>query len=79
MTFYDENGNIVNITSDNTELLEALTEQSEKLEELRVLTESQAKKIAEMNQYTAYIFVIILAILLYRILSSALSSIFGGG
>lgn len=123
MTFTDENGNIITLEiSDNTELLEAFELQTEKLEELREISESQAEiitamqeqfvtlqetydtnikelsemsqeryetylahteaqeaKIAEMNQYTAYIFVIVLAVMLYRILSGALSSIFGGG
>lgn len=123
MTFFDENGNIITLeVSDNTELLEALELQTEKFEEFRKISESQAEvitamqeqlvtlqetydtnikefseisheryetylahteaqeaKIAEMNQYTAYIFAIVLAVVLYRILSGALSSMFGGG
>lgn len=123
MTFYDENGNIITLEiSDNTELLEALKLQAEKIEELREISESQAEtilamqeqfaiyqenydsnikefseiaqeryeiisanseaqllKLTEMNQYTAYIFAVVLAVLLYRILSGALSSMFGGG
>lgn len=123
MTFYDENGNIITFEiSDNSAVLEALELQNEKLEELRLLSESQAEtilamqeqlavyqenydnnikefseiaqeryeiisayseaqllKLTEMNQYTAYIFVVVLAVLLYRILSGALSSMFGGG
>ena len=51
----------------------------ERYEMLLAHTEAQEAKIAEMNQYTAYIFVIVLAFILYRILGGALSSMFGGG
>lgn len=57
----------------------ALENSQERYEMLLAHTEAQEAKIAEMNQYTAYIFVIVLAVLLYRILSGALSSMFGGG
>lgn len=108
MNFYDESGcengyendDFVTFqTFDDTELLEALKLQTEKLEQLEIIvenqaaaleasqdhyemllahTEAQGAKISEMNQYTAYIFVIVLAFLLYRILSGALNSMFGG-
>lgn len=99
MNFYDDFGNVVTFQiTDNTELLNALELQTEKLEQLETIvenqvayleasqeryeillahTEAQEAKISEMNQYTAYIFVIVLAFSLYRILGSALNSIFG--
>ncbi len=49
--------------------------------ELETVTEqltAQNEKLTEMNQYTAYIFVIVLAFILYRILGGALNAIFGG-
>ncbi len=56
-----------------------LTEEKKMLtEQMQVLTE-QNQKLTEINQYSGYIFILVLAVLLYRILSSALSSIFGGG
>ncbi|MCM1479661.1 MAG: hypothetical protein NC085_08135 [Muribaculaceae bacterium] len=58
---------------------EALQQSQERYEMLLSHTEAQEMKIAEMNQYMAYIFVVVLAVLLYRILSGALSSMFGGG
>lgn len=123
MTFYDENGNMINLEiSDNSAMLEALELQNGNLEAIvesqdNILTtlqeqnetflsiveyqnefftalqetsqeryetllahyEAQEMKIAEMNQYTAYIFAIVLVIILYRILSGALNSMFGGG
>lgn len=56
----------------------ALEASQEHYEMLLAHTEAQGAKIAEMNQYTAYIFVTVLAFLLYRILSGALNSMFGG-
>lgn len=47
-------------------------------EQMQTLTE-QNQKLTEINQYSGYIFILVLVVLLYRILSSALSSIFGGG
>ena len=101
MTLYDDFGNEYEVeVSDNSEVMEALSEQSEKLDDVYSLLEDysehietleqcqadiltalqeQNDKLTEMNQYTAYIFVIVLAFLLYRIVSSALSSMFGGG
>ncbi len=87
MTFYDEYGNAHTLEiSDDTAVLEALATQTEKLE---TLAESQAEiisqleaenaKLTEMNQYTAYIFVIVLFAALYKVLGGALSSMFGGG
>ena len=57
----------------------ALEASQERYEMLLAHTEAQEAKIAEMNQYTAYIFVIVRGVLLYRILSGALRSMFGGG
>lgn len=39
---------------------------------------AQNEKLVEINQYTAYAFLIILAFVLYRILGGALNAIFGG-
>ncbi len=90
MTVYDEYGNAITLEiSDNSAVLEALALQTEKLEQLETVVESQAEiishleaegeKLAEMNQYTAYIFVIVLFAALYKVLGGALSSMFGGG
>lgn len=91
MTFTDENGNIIMLeNSDNSAVIEqlekivenqaaALEASQERYEMLLAHTEAQEAKIAEMNQYTAYIFVIVLVFMLYRILSGALNSMFGGG
>ena len=49
--------------------------------ELETVTEqltAQNEKLTEMNQYTAYVFAIVLAFVLYRILGGALNAIFGG-
>jgi len=49
--------------------------------ELETVTEqltAQNVKLTEMNQYTAYVFAIVLAFVLYRILGGALNAIFGG-
>lgn len=49
--------------------------------ELETVTEqltAQNVKLTEINQYTAYVFVIVLAFVLYRILGGALNAIFGG-
>lgn len=91
MTFTDENGNIIMLEiSDNSAVIEqletiienqaaALEISQERYEMLLIYTQVQESKIAEMNQYTAYIFVIVLVFMLYRILSGALNSMFGGG
>lgn len=53
----------------------------ESYEELETVTEqltAQNEKLVEINQYTAYIFVIVLVFVLYRILGGGLSAIFGG-
>lgn len=41
--------------------------------------EAENAKLTEMNQYTAYIFVIVLFAALYKVLGGALSAMFGGG
>lgn len=49
--------------------------------ELETVTEqltAQNVKLTEINQYTAYVFVIVLAFVLYRILGGALNAIFCG-
>lgn len=49
--------------------------------ELETVTEqltAQNEKLTEINQYTAYVFVIVLAFVLYRILGGALNAIFSG-
>lgn len=87
MTFYDEYGNEHTLEiSDDTAIIEALTAQTEKLE---TLVESQADIISqleaentilnEMNTYCAYIFALVAAFLVYKIVSAALSAMFGGG
>lgn len=70
---------------DNISVLEALNvsnEQLIKLNEYQTEVISQItelnEKLTEMNQYIAYIFVIVLAFVLYRILGGVLSSIFSG-
>ncbi len=57
----------------------ALETSQERYEMLLAHYEAQEAKITEINQYTAYIFAIVLVIMLYRILSGALNSMFGGG
>lgn len=101
MTLYDQLGTAYEVEiSDNSEIVQSLSEHSEKLDDIYELLDEysenienieqcqadistalqeQNDKLTEMNQYVAYIFVIVLAFLLYRILSSALSSMFGGG
>ena len=87
MTFYDEYGNVITLEiSDNEAVLEALTAQTEQLETLNecqaeIISELQAEnaKLTEMNQYTAYIFVVLLFATLYKVFGGALSSMFGGG
>ena len=71
-----QNENLEAIVESQADILTTMQEQNEML---LAHMEAQEAKIAEMNQYTAYIFVIVLAVLLYRILSGALSSMFGGG
>ncbi len=84
---YDESGNELTLEiSDNSAVLEALTAQNESLQ---TIIEAQATTNAhleetiaiqqEMLYYVAYIFVVVLVIALYRILSSALNAMFGGG
>lgn len=94
MTFYDENGCMITLEiSDNAPVLEALTAQTEQLEKLNesqaeVISrqteiiahlEAENAKLTEMNQYTAYIFVVVLFAAVYKVLGGALSSMFGGG
>ena len=90
MTVYDEYGNVHTLEiHDYSAVIEALTVQTEKLEQLETIVESQAEiisqleaenaKLTEMNQYIAYIFVIVLFAALYKVLGGALSSMFGGG
>ncbi len=94
MTFYDEEGNVVYLeVSDNSEEIRLLTSQLEELETLNKCQadsllelknankalNAQNQTLIEMNQYSGYIFVLVLAFLLYRIISGALSSMFGGG
>lgn len=62
----------------NTEL-EALIAQNEQLETLVGYQAEILSKQTEILQYTGYIFAILLVYGLYRFLSGALSSIFGGG
>lgn len=71
-----QNQNLEAIIESQAETLKTMQEQNETL---LAHMEAQENKIFEMNQYTAYIFVVVLAVLLYRILSGALSSMFGGG
>lgn len=86
MTFYDEYGNVITLEiSDNEAVLEALTAQTEQLETLNecqaeIISELQAEnaKLTEMNQYTAYIFVVLLFATLYKVFGGALSAMFGG-
>lgn len=76
----EQNETLSAIVEYQNEFITTLQETSqERYETLLAHTEAQEAKIAEMNQYTAYIFVIVLAFMLYRILSGALSSMFGGG
>ncbi len=94
MTFYDEEGNIITLeVSDNSDELEALKSQLKELETLNkcqadsllelknanIMLTEQNQKLTEINQYVGYTFVLILAFLIYRIISGALSSMFGGG
>ena len=86
MTLYDEYGNEITLEiSDNEAVLEALTAQTEQLETLNecqaeIISELQAEntKLTEMNQYTAYIFVVLLFVTLYKVFGGALSAMFGG-
>lgn len=71
-----QNQNLEAIIESQADILKTMQEQNETL---LAHIEAQEAKITEMNQYTAYIFVIVLAVLLYRVLSGALSSMFGGG
>lgn len=71
-----QNENLEAIIENQADILTTMQEQNEML---LAHMEAQEAKIAEMNQYTAYIFVIVLAFILYRILGGALSSMFGGG
>ena len=63
-----QNENLEAIIENQAAALEA---SQERYEMLLAHTEAQEAKIAEMNQYTAYIFVIVLAFILYRILGGA--------
>lgn len=93
MTFYDSEGNIVYLeVSDNSEEIQLLTSQLEEIKtlnkcqadsllELKSANQAlnaQNQTLIEMNQYSGYTFVLVLAFLLYRIISGALSSMFGG-
>ncbi len=71
-----QNENLNAIVESQADILTTMQEQNETL---LAHMEAQEAKISEMNQYTAYIFVIVLVFLLYRILSGALNSMFGGG
>ena len=87
MTLYDEYGNEITLEiSDNESVLEALSIQNENLEtviegqaDVILALSEQNAQLAEMNQYSAYIFVLILFYFLYRLFGGALSSMFGGG
>ena len=73
---------VIKCQADTHTLLEndyKLLEKSYK--ELETVTEQltvQNEKLVEINQYTAYVFAIVLAFVLYRILGGALNAIFGG-
>lgn len=85
-----DNGPVLEALTVQTEQLEKLVEcQAKSLETLETVVENQTTviahleaenaKLTEMNQYTAYIFVIVLFAALYKVLGGALSSMFGGG
>ncbi len=84
---YDEYGNSYTLDLNNNELLlEALTAQTEKLEtvissQADIISQLEAENtiLMEMNTYCAYIFALVAAFFLYRIISAALSAMFGGG
>ena len=77
------------IVSQNEKLVQLAENQAETLKTLETVVENQTTviahleaenaKLTEMNQYTAYIFVIVLFAALYKVLGGALSSMFGGG
>lgn len=77
------------IVSQNEKLVKLAENQAETLKTLETVVENQTTviahleaenaKLTEMNQYTAYIFVIVLFAALYKVLGGALSSMFGGG
>ncbi len=77
------------IASQNEKLVQLAENQAETLKTLETVVENQTTviahleaenaKLTEMNQYTAYIFVIVLFAALYKVLGGALSSMFGGG
>lgn len=80
--FFEKFEELSKCQADTYTLLESdykLLEDSYK--ELETVTEqltAQNEKLVEINQYTAYAFLIILAFVLYRILGGALNAIFGG-
>lgn len=87
MTLYTENGEEITLDiSDNSELLEALTEQNTKLE---TIVESQSdvitaltaenEKLSEISDLVGLIFGALLLYGVYRFLSGVISSMFGGG
>lgn len=77
------------IVSQNEKLVQLAENQAGTLKTLETVVENQTTviahleaenaKLTEMNQYTAYIFVIVLFAALYKVLGGALSSMFGGG
>ena len=87
MTLYTETGEEITLEiSDDTAVLEALTAQTEKLETLveslaEIISQLEAENtiLTEMNTYCAYIFALVAAFLVYKIVSAALSAMFGGG
>lgn len=86
MTVYDENGNVITLEiSDNESVLEALTIQNDKLEtlcksqaDIIAQLEQENTKIEEMNQYIAFLYVLLMFGILYKVLGGALSAMFGG-
>ena len=87
MTLYTETGEEITLEiSDDTAVFEAINAQTEKLE---TLVESQADIISqleaenatltEMNTYCAYIFALVAAFFVYKLISAGLSAMFGGG
>lgn len=87
IVFYDDSGVAITLEAyDTPTVLEALNAQTETLEALKecqadILSELKVQNatLTEMNTYVAYIFAIITVMLLYKVLSAALSAMFGGG
>lgn len=80
-----ENDTPLEISEFSSEL-EVLTVQNENLEiivecqdDIITLLTEQNAKLTEMNQYTAYIFAVLVVYGVYRFISGVLSSMFGGG